>query len=57
MQNIDKNKLKELIQKSKSNDLIYIAVHAADTKSLDAALQRIDKFVASYSADIIVLRK
>ena len=31
MQNIDKNRLKDIIQKSKPNDLMYVVVSAADT--------------------------
>ena len=57
MQNIDKNRLKDIIQKSKPNDLMYVVVSAADTKSLDAALQRIDLFVGKNTADFIVDRR
>ena len=57
MQNIDKNRLKDIIQKSKLNDLMYVVVSAADTKSLDAALQRIDLFVGKNTADVIVVRR
>jgi hypothetical protein len=57
MQNIDKNRLKDIIQKSKPNDLMYVVVSAADTKSLDAALQRIDLFVGKNTADVIVVRR
>ena len=57
MQNIDKNLLKDIIQKSKPNDLMYVVVSAADTKSLDAALQRIDLFVGKNTADVIVVRR
>ena len=56
-QNIDKNRLKDIIQKSKPNDLMYVVVSAADTKSLDAALQRIDLFVGKNTADVIVVRR
>ena len=56
MQNIDKNRLKDIIQKSKPNDLMYVVVSAADTKSLDAALQRIDLFVGKNTADVICWR-
>ena len=57
MQNIDKNRLKDIIQKSKPNDLMYVVVSAADTKSLDAALKRIDLFVGKNTADVIVVRR
>ena len=57
MQNIDKNRLKDIIQKSKPNDLMYVVVSAADTKSLDVALQRIDLFVGKNTADVIVVRR
>ena len=57
MQNIDKNRLKDIIQKSKPNDLLYVVVSAADTKSLDAALQRIDLFVGKNTADVIVVKR
>jgi hypothetical protein len=57
MQYIDKNRLKDIIQKSKPNDLLYVVVSSADTKSLDAALQRIDLFVGKNTADVIVVRR
>ena len=57
MHNIDKNRLKDIIQKSKVNDLMYVVVSAADIKSLDAALQRIDLFVGRNTADIIVVKR
>jgi hypothetical protein len=57
MQNIDKNRLKDVIQKAKVNDLMYVVVSAADTKSLDAALQKIDLFVGRNTADIIVVKR
>ena len=57
MQNIDKNRLKDIIQKSKPTDLLYVVVSAADTKSLDVALQRIDLFVGKNTADVIVVRR
>ena len=57
MQNIDKNRLKDIIQKAKVNDLMYVVVSAAHTKSLDAALQRIDLFVGRNTADIIVVKR
>ena len=56
-QNIDKNRLKDIIQKSKPSDLMYVVVSAADTKSLDVALQRIDLFVGKNTADVIVVRR
>jgi len=55
-QNIDKNKLRESIQKSKLQDLLYLTINSTDKDSKKKAIAEIEKFVDKKNAEIIVLR-
>jgi hypothetical protein len=53
---IDKNKLKEKIQKTQSKDLLYLTVNPVDPKSLQTVLKQIEKFVGKESVEILVMK-
>jgi hypothetical protein len=51
----DKNKLKELIQKSATKDLLYLHINPVEPKSLQSALKELEKFVGSGGANLVVV--
>jgi hypothetical protein len=53
---IDKNKLKELIHKTPTKDLIYLNVNPVEKDSLAKALKEIDKFAIN-GGGIILCKK
>lgn len=53
---IDKNKLKELIQKSSDKDILYLHINPVEPKSLQSALKQLQKFVGSGGAEVVVVR-
>ena len=55
-QNLDKNKIRESIQKARPQDLLYVMVNPADKDSKKNALAEIDKFVSNGKCEIIVVR-
>jgi len=50
----DKSKLRELIQKSATKDLLYLHINPVEPKSLENALKELQKFVGKGGADLIV---
>ena len=52
---IDKNKLKELIQKTPTKDLFYLHINPVEPKSLQSALKELQKFVGKGGAQVIVV--
>lgn len=54
---LDKNKIKELIQKSAIKDLLYLHINPVEPKSLDTALKELQKFVGKGGAEVVVLKK
>ena len=56
-QNLDKNKIRESIQKARPQDLLYVVVNPADKDSKKNALAEIDKFIGKGAGDIILLRR
>ena len=53
---IDKNKLKEKIQKTPSKDILYLTVNPVDSKSLETVLKQIEKFVGKGESVILLLK-
>ena len=53
---IDKNKLKEKIQKTPSKDILYLTVNPVESKSLQSALKEIEKFVGKSHVDVVVVK-
>jgi hypothetical protein len=54
---IDKNKLKEKIQKTSSKDILYLTVNPVESKSLQNVLKEIEKFIGRDEVEFIVIRK
>lgn len=54
---IDKNKLKELIRKTPTKDLLYLHINPVEPKSLQSALKELQKFIGKGGADVLVVRK
>lgn len=54
---LDKNKLKELIQKTPTKDILYLHINPVEPKSLQSALKALQKFVGSGSAEVIANKK
>ena len=52
----DKQKLKELIQKSATKDLLYLHINPVEPKSLESALKELQKFVGKGGAEVVVVR-
>jgi len=53
---VDKNKLKELIQKTPTKDLLYLHINPVEPKSLESALKELQKFVSKDGAEVVVVR-
>lgn len=53
---IDKNKLKEKIQKTPSKDLLYLTVNPVDPKSLQTVLKQMERFVGKDYVEILIIR-
>ena len=56
-QNLDKNKIRDCIQKARPQDLFYVTVNPANKDSKKNALAEIDKFIGKGSGEITVARK
>jgi hypothetical protein len=54
---VDKNKLKELIQKVSNKDILYLHINPVEPKSLENALRELQKFVGKGDADIVIVKK
>jgi hypothetical protein len=56
-QNLDKNKIRDSIQKARQQDLLHVTVNPTDRDSKKNALAEIDKFIGKGSCDVTVVRK
>ena len=52
----DKNKLKELIQKSATKDILYLHINPLEPKSLQTAIKEINKFIKKENVNIIITK-
>ena len=52
---IDKNKLKELIQKTLTKDLLYLHFNPVEPKSLQSARKELQKDIGKSCAQVIVV--
>lgn len=52
---VDKNKLKELIQKTPTKNLLYLHINPLEPKSLENALRELQKFVGKGCAEVVVI--
>ena len=56
-QNLDKNKIRDSIQKARPQDLLYLTINPADKDSKKNAIAEIDRFVGKSIVDILVIGK
>ena len=56
-QNLDKNKLKEKIQKTPSKDILYLTVNPVDPKSHQSVLKQIERLIRNEKCDVVIIRK
>lgn len=53
----DKNKLKEMIQKSATKDLLYLHINPVEPKSVEDALKELQKFVGKGGAEVMIAKR
>lgn len=56
-QNLDKNKIRDSVQKARPQDLLYVTVNPTDKDSKKNALTEIDKFIGKGSCDVVVVKR
>jgi hypothetical protein len=55
-QNLDKNKIRDSVQKARQQDLLYVTVNPTDRDSKKNALAEIDKFIGKGSCEVVVIQ-
>jgi hypothetical protein len=55
-QNLDKNKIRDSIQRARPQDMLYLTINPTDKDSKKNALAEIDKFVGKNGCEITVIR-
>jgi hypothetical protein len=55
--NVDKTKIRDSVQKSRPQDLLYVTVNPTDKDSKKNALAEIDKFIGKGTYEVIVIRR
>ena len=53
---VDKNKLKELIQKTPTKDILYLHINPVEPKSLQSALKELQKFVGKGGGEVLLIK-
>ena len=56
-QNLDKNKIRDSIQKARPRDLLYLEVNPTDRDSKKNTLVEIDKFIGKCSCGVVILKR
>ena len=56
-QKLDKNKIRDSIQKARPQDLLYLTINPADKDSKKNVIAEIDKFVGKGTYELIAIRK
>ena len=56
-QNLDKNKIRDSLQKARPQDLLYLSINPTDKVSKKNALAEIDKFIGKGNCEVTVVRK
>jgi hypothetical protein len=56
-QNLDKNKIRDSVQRARPQDLLYVTVNQTDKDSKKNALAEIDKFIGKGSYEVVVFRR
>jgi hypothetical protein len=55
-QNLDKNKIRDSIQKARPQDLLYLTINPADKDSKKNVIAEIEKFVGKSGGEVVVVR-
>lgn len=55
-QNLDKNKIRDSIQKARPQDLLYLTINPADKDSKRNVLAMIEKYIGAGIFEIMVLK-
>jgi hypothetical protein len=55
-QNLDKNKIRDSIQKARPQDLLYLTINPADKDSKKNVIAEIEKFVGKGGGEVVVVR-
>ena len=56
-QQIDKSKLRELILRTPTKNLLYLNINSMETRSLQNTLKELERFVGKGGAEVFVVRK
>jgi len=54
---IDKKKITDKIQSTKTQDLLYLNINPVETNSFKAAIKSIEGFLGKGGGEVVVLRK
>ena len=54
-QQIDKNKLRELIQKTPMKDLFYIHINPMEPRSLQNEIKELERFIGKGGAEVAII--
>ena len=55
-QRLDKNKIRDSIQKARPQELLYLTINPADKDSKKNVIAEIDKFVGKSGGEIVILK-
>jgi hypothetical protein len=55
-QNLDKNKIRDSIQKARPQDLLYLTINPSDKDSKKNVIAEIERFVGKVNAEILVVK-
>ncbi len=55
-QKLDKNKIRDSIQKARPQDLLYLTINPADKDSKKNVISEIDKFVGKGGGEVVIFR-
>ena len=56
-QNLDKNKIRDSIQKARPQDLIYLTINPADKDSKKNVIAEIERYVGKNQVEVMVIKK
>jgi hypothetical protein len=55
-QKLDKNKIRDSIQKARPQDLLYLTINPADKDSKKNVIAEIERFVGKDGGEVVVVR-
>ena len=56
-QNLDKNKIRDSIQKARPQDLLYLTINPADKDSKKNVIAEIERYVGKNQVEVMVIKK